>query len=217
MNKDKSKKEGVYQLIKDDILKGVIKSGEVLKEGALAQQYQVSKSPVREALCILAFENIVQPLPRTGYMVRTITVRDVIETLQVRQLLEEEAAALAAQRITEEEILELEKLLDYSGLIQDKQSDPSRVSLENGTAQNKHFHLAIAHASGNSRLERVILQIYDEVARISLLDPYLVRDDGNVEHLSILKAIRNHNSEMARSCMSAHIEKVRERVLGRLH
>jgi GntR family transcriptional regulator, rspAB operon transcriptional repressor len=206
MDSDISKKEGVYQLIKDDILKGVIKSGEVLKEGELAKQYHVSKTPVREALCILAFENMVQALPRTGYMVKAITVRDVIETLQVRQLLEEEAAALAAQRITEEEIIELEKLLDYSGLV-----------LETGTEWNKRFHLIIAHACGNSRLERVILQIYDEVARISLLDPYLIKSDASNEHILIVKAMRERDSETARACMHAHIEKVRERVLGRFH
>jgi GntR family transcriptional regulator, rspAB operon transcriptional repressor len=202
---DLSKKDGVYQLIKDDILKGVIKPGDILKEGVLAQQYQVSKTPIREALCILAFENLLQTLPRTGYIVKAITMRDVIETLQVRLLLEEEAAALAAQRITGEEILELEKLLDYSGLV-----------LENGTTWNKRFHFIIAHACGNSRLERIIHQIYSEVARISLLDPYLVKSDAPNEHVCIVKAMHEHDSESARACMRAHIEMVRDRILRRL-
>jgi len=206
MENELSKKDGVYQLIKEDILKGVIKSGEVLKEGQLARQYQVSKTPVREALCILAFENLVQVLPRTGYLVKAITVKDVLETFQLRLLLEEEAVGLAVKYITEDEIREMEKLLDYSSLV-----------LEQGMSWNKRFHMIIAHACGNSRLERAIRQNYDEVDRIVLLDPYLLGLDGTNEHEYIVKALREHDPESARVCMRAHIEKVRERVLGRLH
>jgi GntR family transcriptional regulator, rspAB operon transcriptional repressor len=204
MENEVSKKDGVYLQIKADILKGVIKAGDVLKESGLAQQYNVSKTPVREALCILAFENLVQALPRAGYLVRAITVKDVIETFQLRLLLEEEAAGLAVKLITDSEIQELEGMLDYSGLV-----------LEKGTAWNKRFHLIVAHASGNSRLERTIKQIYDEVDRMTLLDPMLIRGDTD-EHKCIVKAMREHDPQMARKCMRAHIEMARDRVLGRI-
>jgi|WetSurMetagenome_2_1015567.scaffolds.fasta_scaffold385921_2 GntR family transcriptional regulator, rspAB operon transcriptional repressor len=205
METEISKKDGVYLQIKGDILKGVIKAGDVLKEGVLAQQYSISKTPVREALCILAFENLVQTLPRAGYIVKAISVKDVIETFQVRLLLEQEAASLAAKHITPAEISELEKLLDYSGLV-----------LENGSAWNKKFHLIIAHACGNSRLERVIKQVYDEVERITLLDPMLIQGEASIEHFLIVKAMQEQDSESASAYMGKHIETVRERVLGRL-
>lgn len=200
-----SKKDGIYQLIKNDIMTGLVKPGEVMKEGVLAQKYQTSKTPVREALCILAFENLVQVLPRAGYLVKSITIKDVIEVFQLRQLLEEEAAALATKYITEEEIQELEKNFDYSGLV-----------LQKGPAWNRQFHLLIAHACGNSRIEHTIQQVYNEVDRIILLDPMLIRGDDLSEHICIVQAMRERDPESARVCMRAHIEKARERVLGRL-
>lgn len=205
MEEEISKKDDIYQQIKDDIMTGVIKPGEVLKEGLLAQKYNVSKTPVREALCILAFENLLQVLPRAGYLVKAVTVKDVIETFQLRQLLEEEATALATMRITEEEIQELEKNLDYSGLV-----------IEKGTAWNRRFHLVIAHACGNSRIERAIRQVYDEVDRIILLDPKLISSDDSNEHAIIIEAMRARDPNAARASMHRHLEKVRERVLRRL-
>lgn len=84
-----------------------------MNEAALAAKYGVSKTPVREALTMLAFEEWVTSLPRTGYVVTEISMRDIQESYHLRTLLEVEAAALAAGRITADQINQLEKLRPF--------------------------------------------------------------------------------------------------------
>ncbi len=205
MDEELSKKEEVYQSIKNDIMTGVVKPGEVIKEGLLAKKYNTSKTPVREALCILAYENMLQVLPRAGYLVKPITIKDVIEVFDLRELLEVKAAALAAKYITPREIHALEKYLDYSDVV-----------LETGASWNREFHCIIARACGNSRLERMIRLLYDEVNRIILLDPELVSGDDIQAHVCIVDALKRQDSADSAACMLSHIVGARERVLGRL-
>ena len=93
-----SKTNVLYQQVRDKIVSGEIKPGAILTESGLSDEYGVSKAPAREALVLLGHEGLVESMPRTGHVVATVTVQDVLETFHLRSILEAEAAGLAAIR-----------------------------------------------------------------------------------------------------------------------
>lgn len=202
MENSNSKKNVVYDAIKQAIITGDIEQGAILNEGELARQYGVSRTPAREALLMLSFEGLVNVLPRAGYMVTQITVRDVQEAFHLREILELETARLAACHITpaQLEILEARKM---------------GVPPEINPIYNREFHLTIAEASGNSRLAKLITQLLDEMERILVYDPILSGPHDPEEHERIIQALRNKDQEAAMDAMRYHIRLVKSRVLER--
>jgi DNA-binding GntR family transcriptional regulator len=94
----------VYQKIKRDILSGVYQPGEQLSANQLADHYQVSATPVREALNALEQEDFIEVIPRVGFFVARITIKDIRDMFEYRIILEGASAEMAARSITEEEL-----------------------------------------------------------------------------------------------------------------
>lgn len=195
-----SLKDEVYKAIRENIINGSFCPGDLLKERELAEVYGVSKTPVREALSLLEQENLVEAIPRAGYMVTHITMRDVQEAYQLRLALETEAIRLAAERITEEEIKALEERADAA-------------SAEEMRVRNREFHLIIAQASGNSRLAKLIEQLLDEMDRMMALDPHIFSPTGPYEHTTMLEALKSRDAQLAQKAMRKHVEEACQRVL----
>jgi DNA-binding GntR family transcriptional regulator len=168
-----SLKEQVYEALRREITDGSLLPGDLLKERELADLYGVSKTPVREALSLLEQENLVKAIPRAGYMVTQLTLRDVQEVHQLRVTLESMSARLAAENITNEELEELEAMTATS--------DPQEALLF-----NHRFHSAIARASGNSRLARLTPTVL-LIGHQAELEALRTRDPDIAE-----KAMREH-------------------------
>lgn len=199
---EKSKKNEVYRSIRRAIISGELKQGEMINEGELAELYSVSRTPVREALLMLTFEGLVNSLPRAGYMVTQITIRDVQEAFHLRELLEVEAVRLATEQITATDIEVLEEK---------KVGIPPEIN----PVFNREFHLIIAHASGSQRLAELIERLLDEMERILVYDPHISGPHGPEEHELIIKALRERDADMAQEAMREHIHQVKSRVLKR--
>jgi len=197
-----SKKSDVYYAVRKAIISGVIKQGEIINEGELAREYGVSRTPVREALLTLVADGLLTSLPRAGYMVTPITVRDVQEAFHLREILESEAVRLAALQISPEQIDELEAR---------KMGIPPHLN----PAYNREFHHIIACASGNNRLARLIDQLLDEMERILVYDPFIDNPHDPAEHQNIINALRARDPAAAQEAMCAHIRLVKTRVLER--
>jgi DNA-binding GntR family transcriptional regulator len=205
-----SKKQETYRKLRRAIINGELRPGDVITEGKVASRFGFSKAPVREALGWLAFEGLLQPLPRFGYLVTSLTIRDVQEAYHLRELLEAEAVRLAADRITPEQVA----LLDANLAQQDSTY---------GLAENRQFHLTIARASGNRRLERLIEQLLDDMERILTLDPALdpavspVREGvaAENEHRILTETLRRRDGAAAQAAVHAEFERSRARVLER--
>lgn len=195
-------KEKVYRELKASILGLQLQPGEPLVESMVAERYGISRTPAREALMRLVDEGLVEVIPRKGYFVSQVTLQDVLESYQLRTILEPEAAALAAQRDT----ARLSLLLN---------ANMHQHTREATAELNREFHLLIAQASGNRRLARMIGQLLDEVHRVAVLDPYLVTPDeaGHREHWVIIHALAERNPESARDRMREHLESGRSRAL----
>jgi DNA-binding GntR family transcriptional regulator len=191
-----SLKEEVYEAVRRDIMDGTFPPGDLLKERELAEKYGVSKTPVREALSLLEQDELVKVIPRAGYMVTQLTLRDLQEVRRLRVTLEAMAARLAVKRITEKELEELEGLTSTS--------DPEEARLF-----NRQFHSVVARASGNTRLAKMIEQLLDDTDRwaaleIAGLTPALLL----VGHHAEFEALRTRDPDIAEEAMRKHVESV---------
>jgi len=192
-------KRDLYERLKRSIISGELVPGVIINEQEIATRFGVSRTPVREALLILAHEGLVKALPRTGYIVTEFPVREVVDIFYVRELLEVEAAGMAAGRVKDEEVEALKQI--HYGIL----------GSEDRLSGNREFHMAVADASGNARLAKMIGDFLDDVERILARDPLIVSD----EHNPLIDALANHDRDGAREAMRSHIRQVQERVLGR--
>ena len=97
----------VFENLREAILEGKLEPGQRLMEVQLAEQLGVSRTPVREAIRKLELEGLVVMLPRKGAYVADVSLKDIIDVLDIRSPVEGLAAYLAADRITEEGVVRL--------------------------------------------------------------------------------------------------------------
>lgn len=209
MSAKPTKKEQVYRQIRQAIMSGELKPGEIMNEAEIAARFEFGKTPTREALLLLAHENFIETLPRVGYMVTQPTMQDILETFHLRLILEVEAIGLAVERMTPESIL----LLETNNQEEEKLAAlPAQAQKIQGALLNRDFHVAITRMAGNARLTRIIEGLIDDMERMLITDPYLVDPS---QHKKILAALRERDKSLAQEAMRQHIEETRARILNR--
>ena len=198
----------IYEQLKKEIISGILKPGEIVNEAEISKKYGVGRMPTREALLLLSHQNYVEALPRVGYIITKPTLKEILDTFQVRILLEVEAIGLAVERINNEDI----KRLKENNLIEN-----SICNQENGNSLynkafelNREFHLTIANISGNSRLALIIENILDDMGRMLAFDPYIA--DPN-QHQKLISCLEQHDKQRAQEAMRRHIDDTRMRIL----
>ncbi len=201
--------EQVYEQMRTDILRCVLPPGEQITEAELAGRYRLGKAPVRTALTRLRHDGLVQSTPRRGWAVTPITLRDARELFQVRLILEPQAARLAAGRIDEERLRRLDTLVQRGYRPGDPDSQAAFLEA------NREFHLAIAEASGNTRLTRMVNSCMEEIGR--LLHIGLATEDYGEkyqhEHRELIQALVDGDEDAAESLTYAAIRGGEEMVL----
>ena len=202
-------REIVYEQLKRQILTGRITPGTRMMEVELADEMGVSRTPVREAIRKLEKEGLVTIEPRRGAYASDISVKDMVDTLEVREDLEGLAAALAAERMTEEQIDELVKITEgYSEAILN--SDTEKI-----IHYDEKFHKHIVSCSGN----KTLIQLSEIVQELALRFRYIYYDDFSryenmpVEHRQIIAAITSGDADTARMSADSHVKKLKEFVI----
>ena len=202
-------REIVYEQLKRQILTGRITPGTRMMEVELADEMGVSRTPVREAIRKLEKEGLVTIEPRRGAYASDISVKDMVDTLEVREDLEGLAAALAAERMTEEQIDELVKITEgYSEAILN--SDTEKI-----IHYDEKFHKHIVSCSGN----KTLIQLSEIVQELALRFRYIYYDDFSryenmpVEHRQIIAAITSGDADTARKSADSHVKKLKEFVI----
>jgi DNA-binding GntR family transcriptional regulator len=204
--------EKVYDQLRREILRCTLKPGADLSEAELAARFKVSKTPVREALAALRLDGLIRTFPRRGYQVSLITFGDVNSLFEVRTIIEAGAAELAAKRISDGELTELKRLAEVS-------YDPgTERTLSYFVNANRDFHLAIARASGNTRLVAALERQIDELERFFYLGATLrdVNTETNKEHHEIVEVLASRDPEAARAIMIKHNQATRQGLLQAL-
>lgn len=195
----------VYAKLKDEIVQVVRRPGDVLYEAELAAGFGVSKTPVREALRLLAHTGWVVVLPRRGYLVRPVELRDVRDIFAIRRMVEPTLAAEAATAAMADDVAALESLLAQQSRPDDE--DPTAAL---GAA--RRFHLALADVSGSHRVQSMLSELVDEVRRLHYLLPNVADHITSAEelraHTLILEAVRVRDADKARALMTEHLNEV---------
>jgi DNA-binding GntR family transcriptional regulator len=209
----------VFDNLLTRILNLEIAPGDILVEASLAEELGTSRAPVREALKTLTSQGFLRVLPRTGYLVIPVTPDDVHEILHMRMLLEGEAAFLATSQASEEEVREIFQDLESRLRELARGDSEGEVPLIELYEENSYFHIGVARASGNSRLEAVIGRLLNEDRRVLLSYQRRPRIDDLAsivikDHMDLLSALRAGDPERARMAMRQHVEQGRIRLIS---
>lgn len=192
----------VFRTLRQAILKGELAPGERLMEIQLSKRLGVSRTPIREAIRKLELEGLVIVIPRRGAEVAGITEKNLRNVLEVRRSLEELAIDLACQRMSEDEIGELEiaqknfcAALQTNDMIAIAQTDEA-------------YHDVIYAGTKNDRLVQILNNLREQMYRYRI---EYIKDTGKrrllpIEHENILQALKNRNIEMAKAAMREHID-----------
>ncbi len=203
----------VSDAIRQAIIDGTFSPGERLMEIQLADEMGVSRTPVREAIRRLEMEGFVVMIPRRGTYVADISIRDIAEIYEIRISLDILAAGLAAERITDEEIEQLNRLLvEIAGHV--KRGDMERI-VEADTA----FHDVLYTASRNKRLKNTINNLREQLTGIrgrSLSQPGRLAKTAE-EHRVLVESIAARDVERAQEAARVHIENAQQTLLKSLN
>jgi DNA-binding GntR family transcriptional regulator len=191
------------------IIRGELQAGDRINESALAQVFSISRGPIREACRSLEKSNLVRVVTNRGVFVREMSVAQAAEIYDVRAQIFGLAGRLAASRISSRQV---EELLAMVAEMQEAKDIDSYYPL------NVAFHARLVELSGNSRVEELYYSLGKEL--------HLFRRRGlvgggamalsNHEHMRIVEALRDHNSDLSERTMADHILAGKARLLERV-
>jgi DNA-binding GntR family transcriptional regulator len=199
----------VFDYLRESILNGNLKPGTRLMEVTLAEDLGVSRTPVREAIRRLEKEKFVEMIPRKGSYVADLTAKDILDVLEIRINLEGFASSLAAERISDDEIATLGRLLEDFGEFSKVVDKPGMIGKDN------EFHEIIIQATRNNKLIEIVKDLNDQYQRFRLIyfnefDNY---QDLNKWHELIYHAIRSRDKDMANYYAQEHVKLIRDIVI----
>ncbi len=187
--------------LRDLITQGKLAPGTRLNERLLCERLGVSRTPLREAIKLLAAEGLVELLPNRGAVVSRIDPKALAETLEVMGALEGLAGELACRRATSARIAEIRAL--HEKML----ARHARGDLASYFRYNQAIHLEIVAASGNARLAATYRQLNANVQRAR----YMANLSGErwnqavAEHEEILVALEARNAERLRRLLQDHL------------
>jgi len=203
----KNTKNKIYHEMRRSIIMGEFKTGARLNVEEIADHYQISVTPVRDALQMLNQEGLVTIKPRAGYFVTRITLKELRDMFELRNILELVAIERSIDKINQEQILQLRNV--HAGYTGDDDDSYDRY-----TDENRHFHFLLAEASGNQELANLIGHLMDRLARFMVL-----RQAGETmeeSHSKIIDAMERHDLTAARQALLDDIEGTRQTALDRI-
>lgn len=197
--------EDVYSAIKHAISQARYAPGDHLRETRVADDFGVSRTPVREAFRRLGAEGWLEVLPNRGARVKRWSIRDIEEIFEARALIEPYLAGQAARRMGTVELAQLQALATQMAEL-NALNDPQAVT-DAWFAANKRFHDLISNAAGNQRL-LASLQALKEVPLIKwTFATFGVEDRGRSvrQHVELVQALRARDPLWAEAVMRSHL------------
>jgi DNA-binding GntR family transcriptional regulator len=195
------KSHAIYSALRERILSNDIAPGTRLVMRDVANQYDASDIPVREALRMLERDGLVETAPYRGAKVTTLTAKEVEETYFIRSHLESIATGLAAERITDAELAQLDLLMIEMRAAVDAQDGPRFADL------NLEFH----RTDMLRELTMDIWRRHSGFQRVFRMMPERIAISQR-EHEGIMAALRDHDAERASSLALLHKQSVRDSV-----
>jgi DNA-binding GntR family transcriptional regulator len=201
-------RDGVYEKIRADILACVLLPGSRIFENELAKRYNVSKSPVRDALLRMQEQGLIEVLPRKGYLVRPISIGDAYDLYEMRLLLEKSSIRRACDEASDEDLASL----DYYRSVDNS-------NLAHWVMYNRNFHRKIAQLSGNTRMAKITAEVIDQFDRLTFVGVSnapsdVVSEKFVSEHCEVIDALQARDRAKASSLITKHITKSKKRLFS---
>jgi DNA-binding GntR family transcriptional regulator len=199
--------EVIASALRNDILHGRLKSNQPLRQDQIAEQFGVSKIPVREAMVQLRAEGLIVFLPNRGFVVSELSPAEVEEIFVMRTALETKALERAIPNLRSADLIRAESVLDIS-------------EVEDDTAQwselNWEFHATLYQAAQMPRLLGALEVLHNNVARYLLiyLGSLSARDASQSEHKKILQACKKRDGGLAVNILQQHLNHAANRLVA---
>lgn len=202
----------IVEQIRREVFEGRLPPGTRIPETALCEKFDISRTPLREALKVLASEGLVDLLPNRGAVVRKITIKDVKDLFQMMPQVEALVGQLCATHATASDIASIERMhqrmLEFHQ--RKRRADYFRI--------NQKIHMALAQASGN----RVLLETYERLCDKIVHARYLANlkqsrwNESVEEHEQMMQALRARDGGRLSSILRVHVERTGEAVIAAL-
>ncbi|HQS32250.1 MAG TPA: GntR family transcriptional regulator [Polaromonas sp.] len=199
-------RETVYEQLRADMISCTLAPGTELREAELASRFDMSKSPVRDALMRLEREGLVITLPRQGYRVAPVSLADVLDMFHLRAALERACVERIVLNASDEQLRSLDEFRHFDAAVWDG----------GFIAFNRAFHRRIAELGGNARMRDQLNDLIDlleravqvSVASINKGDPQALV----TEHSEIITALQTRALKRAQRLAEQHITAAGKRV-----
>lgn len=189
----------VFEKLRDMAIAYEFKPGERLNEVALAERLGVSRTPIRQALQLLARDGFLVASGR-GYMRRPLAVKEMIDLYETREAVEVECLRLAGARASPQQMQAWESFLAGSQAVPPGAPVPALVQLD------ERFHEMLAEMSGNQELLRILRTVNERIRFIRWINMERVgRNTTQTEHAAIIEALRAGRVTDAQERMRSHI------------
>ena len=196
--------QALASAIRERVIRGQYPPGHRLTEDDLAEQYGVSRIPVREALRLLEGEGFVRVKPYSGTFVAELTAQDAADLLEIRGVLEPLAAARAAETRTNDHLEALRQILA------DGNAALAVDDLEQLAELNTQFHTLLTEASGNTSLTQIIGGLKNKITWVYSVELPRRAADSWAEHRLIINALERSDADSARALMVAHVRSAQD-------
>lgn len=196
----RSRPREIADAVRDEIVAGRLRPGERLPESRLAEEHDVSRIPVREALQRLEAEGFVRIVPNRGAVVGHVSPTEAIDLLEVRAAIELLVVQRAAERRTDAQVAELRALVER-GLAATEQG-----ALAELPALNVEFHSQLARIAGNSIAADLVEQLRHKIEWVYSVDLDNRAGESWREHAEMVEAIAAGDRRLAAKLMRRHID-----------
>jgi DNA-binding GntR family transcriptional regulator len=191
-----------YLELRRQILSGQLQPGEPLSEYQLAKTFNVSRTPVREALARLNSAGLVRSVPQRGMFVSELGPSDVVEIMEIRERLE----SLVVRRVMDQELSD-EQLITWEGETEQARQLIADGQLPEALAIGSSLHDQLIEVAGNERLAAILAQLSEQVWLLSMVG---IRAPGrpevaNEEHRVLLAHMRDGDADAAEAAMREHL------------
>ncbi len=212
IERTKSLKEKTYDILKELILTGRLEQGKLHNEMKLAKELGVSRTPVREALFELRKEGMVDFVPNKGILIREITVKQVKEIFEIRQIIETYVTQAIAHRLTPADLKKLDAIIKKQEKLALRNDNEAFIEMD------RKFHLLLASSMDNRRLALILENLRDQ---IHCMGVYAIKKAERIgqtltEHIEILEALREGKAKKAQKAMAQHLKNTEKTILDLL-
>lgn len=199
----------VYTTVRDGIIHGDLKAGELILEQTLADRLGMSRTPVRAAIERLKRDGLVDTVKRKGMLVKALSAGDVEQAYEVAEALEGMLAKLVALRATP---LEVEQLLTVA---RDMLAAAEHEDLARWVECDRQFHHMLILVARNSMIAAELTRVETFVERVRFLHLGIgTAPPSSREHLAVAEAIAARDGEKARQLHQAHWQRIREEIVA---